>query len=129
MAEKRPAGAPAALSWPALTFHDIKESSAIVRWQTAEVTLPEGLKSLQAHLREFPKPWGEARKLDIDQKSGELAIDGLNPTGTYQVKIVLELDDGSKQETKVSAFDTQAAGCVPKDEEGKKDKEKGCMLM
>ena len=102
---------------PRLFTNDPKETSIHVWWQGAA---PAGVAKQQLVVREFPKPWAEGRVIGVDAAAKEHTVTGLFPTSTFEFRMLYVLADGSTTAPGPSvAADTLAAGCAPKDEDGK----------
>lgn len=114
---------------PRLFTNDPKETSIHVWWQASA---PDGVTRQQLVVREFPKPWAEARVIDIEPSVKESTVTGLFPTSTFEFRLRYVLTDGSTTEPGPTVTaDTLAAGCAPKDEAGKGGKEggKSCVVQ
>lgn len=96
------------------------------------------IRGLRLYVREFPKPWSAARTLDLPRDAREVTVTGLAPTATYQLRLAYILAGSpaaGPDATTVSApgpeatADTAAAGCVPSDEQQRKERNKRCSLQ
>ena len=105
---------------PRLFTNNPKETSIHIWWQGAA---PSDVSKLQLVVREFPKPWAEGRIIELDSTCTEHTATGLFPTSTFEFRMIYVLSDGTLTSPGPSvAADTLAAGCTPKDEDGKSTK-------
>lgn len=117
------------ISAPRVYTNDPKETSINVWWQDAA---PAGVVKQQICVREFPKPWAEARIVDVDPAAKSHTVTGLFPTSTFEFRMQYALADGSTTPPGPSvAADTLAAGCAPKEEgkDGSGGKKNGCIIQ
>jgi hypothetical protein len=112
---------------PKLYTNNPTETSIHVWWQGP---LPQGVLRQELVVREFPKPWDEARLLDVGASS-EHTVTGLFPTSTFQFRMLYVLEDGTRTPPgPTTDCDTLAAGCAPKDSDGEAvGKKKGCNVQ
>jgi hypothetical protein len=111
---------------PKLFTNNPTETSIHVWWQEAA---PSGIKQ-QLVVREFPKPWSEARVIDVESASA-YTVTGLFPTSTFEFRLQYVLADGTTTPPGPTiACDTLAAGCTPKDDGAGGDKKRnGCVVQ
>jgi hypothetical protein len=120
------AGAPSSSATPIATppqvlYQSPTETTITVWWQVTQPP-PANATGMLLHVREFPKPWADARALDAPTDTatgrGEVVVRGLFPTSTYQFRLVYVLVDGTNSPPgPVTSADTLAAGCVPKEKQ------------
>jgi hypothetical protein len=106
---------------PQVLYQSPTETTITVWWQVTQ-TPPADSPGMRLYVREFPKPWADARALDAPTDAttgrGELVVRGLFPTSTYQFRLVYVLVDGTNSPPgPVTSADTLAAGCVPKEKQ------------
>jgi hypothetical protein len=90
-------------------------------------SLPPSLPPLPPQVREFPKPWEQARRIDLPGSASEHTVEGLFPTSTFEFRLVAVGADGARSAPgPATSADTLAAGCTPKGEGKKKEK---CAVM
>ena len=127
MSVSAPAPAPSPLQ---LRLEEAGETSVRVSYRAPAAGL--GVAAMRLFVREFPKPWAEARVIDLPLAGGGAAgggggdaasavVSGLFPTASFELRMAYVFADGRVGEAgpELSA-DTLAAGCTPKAEE--KDK-------
>ena len=107
---------------PRLLLDETSETSVTVAW--AAPPAGAGVAAVRLYVREFPRPWAEARAVDVPVAAGDalppqaqagLVVGGLFPTSTCELRLAYVFEDGSEGDCgpAVSA-DTLAAGCTPK---------------
>ena len=107
---------------PRLLLDETSETSVSVAW--AAPPAGAGVAAVRLFVREFPRPWAEARAIDVAVAAGaalppaeqaRLVVSGLFPTSTCELRLAYVFADGAEGECgpAVSA-DTLAAGCTPK---------------
>jgi len=107
---------------PRLLLDETSETSVTVAW--AAPPAGAGVAAVRLFVREFPRPWAEARAVDVPVAAGDalllqaqagLVVGNLFPTSTCELRLAYVFEDGSEGDCgpAVSA-DTLAAGCTPK---------------
>ena len=63
--------------------------------------------------KEIMDEWDNARELATEKGASQATADGLNPTSTYQFKLIAVNEQGASEESDEATFDTQVASCTP----------------
>ena len=117
---------------PRLVHDETGETSLTLSWPTPPAGA--GVQSLRLFVREFPKPWEQARvvELPLEPADAEAAarrlfvVGGLFPTSTFELRLAYVFAGGEVGEPGPAASgDTLAAGCTPKAEKERAGKGKG----
>ena len=111
-------GGPAAP--PAPYTREYRDTPITVWWQPAAVAHCAG--GLVLETREFPKPaWARTPLPPAATAAGAHVVAGLYPNSTWEFRLRGVAADGTEGEAgPATAADTLAAGCVPKDDQAKK---------
>ena len=73
-------------------------------------------------IKEITEEWDAARELTTAKGASQAVADGLNPTSTYQFKLIAVNGQGASEESEEATFDTQVASCTP-------DKKSKCAIQ
>lgn len=118
---------------PAVFTNNPGETSMRVWWTPSPLPPPPAtaVVGLLLEVREFPRPWEEARRIDVEAGAAEVAVGQLVPTATFEFRLRYRLEGGGLSSPgPVGVGDTLVAGCTPKggEEGGRKGKgkEKAC---
>jgi hypothetical protein len=122
---------------PRVYVNDPKHTSLHAWWEPPAAVVRgagsagvAGITGLRLCVREFPKPWAQARVVDVPPTATEATVTGLYPTSTYQLRLAYVLADGTvsapgQEET----ADTAAAGCVPADDAERTRQNRKCSVQ
>jgi hypothetical protein len=101
---------------PRVLTNNPTETSINTWWQPG----PAGdARMFRLQYREFPKPWAEAKTVDLPLQTKEHVVNGLNPTATYEFRLRYLLPDGTETEPgQAGTADTLPVGCTPKKKKG-----------
>ena len=70
-------------------------------------------------VKEVPEEWSEAKRHEFDSDVTTTEVDGLSPTCTFQVKLIVKSASGESEPSDESVVDTLVANCGP-DQDKKK---------
>eukprot|EP00944_MAST-04C_sp_MAST-4C-sp1_P013282 g13282.t1 len=94
------------------------ETSVTVSWEKDEEAT--GYVVL---VKEVPEEWSEAKRHEFDSDVTTTEVDGLSPTCTFQVKLIVKSASGESEPSDESVVDTLVANCGPD-----QDKKKCCLI-
>ena len=94
------------------------ETSVTVSWEKDEEAT--GYVVL---VKEVPEEWSEAKRHEFDSDVTTTEVDGLSPTCTFQVKLIIKSASGESEPSDESVVDTLVANCGPD-----QDKKKCCLI-
>jgi hypothetical protein len=113
-------------AWALVTMEDVCRPHTLTPFPPP-ILSPPFPPSHPPQVREFPKPWEQARRIDLPGSASEHTVEGLFPTSTFEFRIVAVGADGARSAPgPATSADTLAAGCTPKGEGKKKEK---CAVM
>ena len=94
------------------------ETSVTVSWEKDEEAT--GYVVL---VKEVPEEWSEAKRHEFGSDITTTEVDGLSPTCTFQVKLIVKSASGESEPSDESVVDTLVANCGPD-----QDKKKCCLI-
>ncbi len=94
------------------------ETSVTVSWEKDEEAT--GYVVL---VKEVPEEWSEAKRHEFGSDITTTEVDGLSPTCTFQVKLIIKSASGESEPSDESVVDTLVANCGPD-----QDKKKCCLI-
>ena len=94
------------------------ETSVTVSWEKDEEAT--GYVVL---VKEVPEEWSEAKRHEFGSDVTTTEVDGLSPTCTFQVKLIIKSASGESEPSDESVVDTLVANCGPD-----QDKKKCCII-
>ena len=94
------------------------ETSVTVSWEKDEEAT--GYVVL---VKEVPEEWSEAKRHEFGSDITTTEVDGLSPTCTFQVKLIIKSASGESEPSDESVVDTLVANCGPD-----QDKKKCCII-
>ena len=94
------------------------ETSVTVSWEKDEEAT--GYVVL---VKEVPEEWSEAKRHEFGSDITTAEVDGLSPTCTFQVKLIIKSASGESEPSDESVVDTLVANCGPD-----QDKKKCCLI-
>ena len=74
-------------------------------------------------VKEVPEEWSEAKRHEFGSDVTTTEVDGLSPTCTFQVKLIVKSGSGESEPSDESVVDTLVANCGPD-----QDKKKCCLI-
>eukprot|EP00942_MAST-04A_sp_MAST-4A-sp1_P005665 g5665.t1 len=101
---------------PRLT--DPTETSVNVAWEKVD-----GATGYIVLVKEVPEEWNEAKRHEFNSDINSSEIDGLSPTCTFQIKLIVKTAEGDSEPSDESVVDTLVANCGPD-----QDKKKCCIV-
>ena len=94
------------------------ETSVTVSWEKDEEAT--GYVVL---VKEVPEEWSVAKRHEFGSDVTTTEVDGLSPTCTFQVKLIVKSASGESEPSDESVVDTLVANCGPD-----QDKKKCCLI-
>uniref|UniRef100_A0A7S3UZC4 Fibronectin type-III domain-containing protein n=1 Tax=Aplanochytrium stocchinoi TaxID=215587 RepID=A0A7S3UZC4_9STRA len=87
------------------------EFSVDIAWEAYE-----GAKGYKIIERQIPNTWDECKIHEFPADKINITLQRLEPTQTYQFKVVAILENGESPASQESTIDTQVTSCTPKSE-------------
>ena len=94
------------------------ETSVTVSWEK-----DEDATGYVVLVKEVPEEWSEAKRHEFGSDITTTEVDGLSPTCTFQVKLIIKSASGESEPSDESVVDTLVANCGPD-----QDKKKCCLI-
>eukprot|EP00937_MAST-01D_sp_MAST-1D-sp2_P006543 g6543.t1 len=91
----------------AVSFGDATETEITVKWDA------KSDETYKVRFKEITEEWDAAREVATEAGVSQATAGGLNPTSTYQFKLVAINASGASEESEDATFDTQVASCTP----------------